>query len=776
MQVNIPIILVYALVLTIVVIVSVTAVFNATSENNNNILGPTRIAMCHTGSAFFDDTTPSVEYMSLNSMSSNSNEITNYCMAGYDMIKNKCSLLNTTKSGNEFYTDPKSIPRFIELCCNNDSTTCDLGALQCLFTQSDFMEDDYDLKNLNPTSFRANAEKVTKYCDNGYMNMINECTVPRQGTSTSNVIGSYSITGCIGNNCLVDIYGPVVQPQTSLTYRNICCNGSNNPSPSTCDRTSLACVLDGSDFYYDSLSLDQSIHRPTGNESIINKWCDVGLALDSADCQMFQPFQTANFSYGCCNGSQTISGCTTGARQCLFDSGKFKSKENSVSNMLEQPTIWYKNKSHFEEYCNLGKSLVERQCIHEHPLQTGNLFPTICCNGSTNIESCNTGAMNCLYNSSFFKDKDTYMTDQAYQSIHIDGSVAGFAGRNVNMTNEYCAAGNGLLTNNCVQTLINPLNSFAFQQFCCNGTKDPSVCQSTISPCISNGGSFINTDSNMSSQIVTNSNKEDVEEYCTEGITLLSNNCSTNPIDVSALYQNTSHTTFQDLCCGGTKNVSRCTTGEGGFQCAVDKTSFLQHSNSLDTITPSQIGGNLSSINNMCNLGVKMTNNDCQNYNPKSSISYVKYCCNNNKDTCDDVGFQCTSDFSQFSTSESIYKTMTTQSQIQANLDKIKTNYCDVGYRMITNGCVDSNVMTSTFDRLCCNNSNVCNTSSFQCTIDGSNFYVKDSGMNNVLDSGSQSYIDQYKKEYCDLGNKIISQGCMMVQPKSFGYFNQMCV
>lgn len=390
------------------------------------------------------------------------------------------------------------------------------------------------------------------------------------------------------------------------------------------------CNTIGNDFIEKSKSLNSI--SSSDNKDIINEWCNQGKVLNDAKCNSVDPLSTPNFTRICCNGSDDIKDCTVSSRQCLYDSDKFTINQNNMYNILNQPEIWYKNKNQFEDYCNLGKSLISRNCIHENPLGQDNLFSTICCNGSSNISDCNTGAMSCLYNSSYFKNKDQYMTDQALQAIYVDGTVAKFAQNNMTMTNEYCKTGNDLLINRCDQSLINPIQSTAFQQFCCNGSTNPSDCKSTIDPCITDGGNFITIDYNISGIPIGNMNSNVVSNYCKNGISLLENKCETNPINVSALYQNTSHTTFQDLCCGGTKTNTRCNTG--GIQCSLDATIFHNYNNDIERMDSAQIAANMSTVTNMCNAGFRLSLNDCQNYIPTSRKSYIDLCCNGDKTKC----------------------------------------------------------------------------------------------------------------------------------------------
>jgi len=781
MPVNIIVVFIYA-VLMITIISSATVWVSKNSDPLSNRKGPTVLSMCTTSSTIFNEKNRDVSYMSFSSIPSNSGTVSEYCKSGYDMVKNKCSSIPTTYKGNETFTDPKSIPRFLELCCNNDENQCNDSALQCLFSQSNFIDQDKTMETMYDGSYSSNKPFITQYCDTGFKNILNKCTVPRQGTIHSNIIGSYAITGCIGDTeCLVDIYGdPLVQAQTSLTYKNICCNGREQNSQN-CNKESLFCTLEGSDFVSKSESLDSVFHRSYGNESIINEWCNQGEVLSNAQCRIVQPLNTLNFSRTCCNGSHDIKDCNSSSRQCLFDSDKFTVKENDISNMLNQPEIWHNNKDIFNSYCDAGKSLETRNCIHKNPLSSGGIFPAICCNNSTDINNCNESAMNCLYNSSLFKDKDQYMSSQADQAMRIDGTVAGFVRNNLDMTNEYCAVGNSLLTDGCTQTLVKPMLSSGFKNFCCNGSSNPADCKSTVSPCLSIGSTFISDDATISGVPLGNMNVDATTNYCNNGISLLSNNCATNPISVSYIKPGTSHTTFQDLCCGGTTTPSRCTLGNGGLNCSIDANTFHNYTYSLDSMgdSTSAFMGSIDNIRNMCGAGSRLTSNGCQNYDPKSKPSYVKYCCNGNTSTCNDTSIQCTSDLASFLDRDANYKNMTGQSQIKNNLNSIKTTYCDVGYRMINNGCDTIKVMTDTFKRLCCNNSSTPGQcpiqSSFQCTIDGSNFADKDVEMSLALDTGSQKYLDQYKNYYCDLGKKIISGGCKTVQPSTYRYFSQFC-
>lgn len=697
MLVNTPVVFLFSIVAIFVIVIATFAVYETTRERETIDEGPPIVSRCATGAAFFDERTKSMEFMSLASMSSNIDMVTDYCIAGYDLLALECPAISTTYQGSEYFTDPKKDQRFIELCCNNDSNTCDLSSLQCLFKQSDFMYDDMSMETMDPSSWSSNKEAIIKYCDDGYMNNINGCTVPWRGTATSNIIGAYHITGCQGSTgCLVNIYGPPpAQYQNSLTYRTMCCN-TLTPNTNNCNRKSVACTIDGSDFMKQSIPLHDTIHKSTGNEDLISKWCDLGKALDTNECVITKPFDVADFSYGCCNGSTGIDDCNSESRQCLFDSDKFSSKEYTISNLLSQPSAWYSNKSQFEDYCNTGKSLVTRGCIQKNPLSPGgSVFPQVCCNGSMDINSCTDGAMQCLYNTSLFADKDYFMNSTAQTYLQLDGSVSRFADNNATMTNEYCTIGKSILDNHCVYG--KPMESLAFREFCCNGSTDPSKCTSTVSSCTSLGGTFLSNDVHNFPVSSIIDNASSVQSYCDIGSQLLEKNCSTNPINVSALYQGTQHTNFQDLCCAGTKDPARCNTA--GYQCAINASSFSKLSYSLQNILPSQLGGSaLNMITNMCNLGFGLTNNDCQNYDPKQSTPYMKYCCNNSIDGCGDLGLECTRDYSTFI--ETDYNMTNVVSTVD-NRSWIDTTFCNPGKASLQKGCNPTLIHTSNFDRLC---------------------------------------------------------------------------
>ncbi len=192
----------------------------------------------------------------LSSLTSNAQNVAEYCQAGITMVKSGCTKI----------TNPLNSNTFRKLCCNGstDIAACENNSV-CINNAGFFLTQDYNMQDINPGS---NAKAVSDYCASGIELQQNNCS---------------SIT----------------IPINSSSFRKLCCN--NTSDPAQCNKSGLQCALDSSEFKNKAYSLQGVASNPASIGTNINTviaFCELGSHL-TTDCKSVDPHNDNTYRLLC---------------------------------------------------------------------------------------------------------------------------------------------------------------------------------------------------------------------------------------------------------------------------------------------------------------------------------------------------------------------------------------------------------------------------------------------------------------------------------------------
>ncbi|MDD4930890.1 MAG: hypothetical protein PHG66_01890 [Candidatus Colwellbacteria bacterium] len=722
--------------------------------------------------------------MAISSWVSNKDKIFQYCSLGYKLQENSCKVY-----------DPTNSETFVSLCCNNSKTGCSSDKIECAIDSSAFSTNDYGMQNMEIIAVKANKPAITSYCDMG--NSLHEkgCSqiTPTDSSkfkqlccnNSSNPEDCTKGTDCIFNSSdfsdmdwglqnmqfssvgsNVDYISKYCQmgetlltsgctqlsPIESEKFRQFCCN--NSSTPSECNSDSFACTLKGSVFVNDDYNMNSmTVSSALSNSGTISNYCTNGIEIIVDGCETVKPINSPNFRSLCCNGRTDTSKCNDDSIGCLLDSSKFDNIVYGMSGMSLQSIS--SNVTAVKNMCDIGISLMTKGCNQTHPINS-DVFRNFCCNGSTDPALCNSDSIDCVINSSSFSSMDYGMTGMSISSI--DGTA------NIKTVTDYCTLGHQIIDKKCAQTF--PINSNQYRTMCCNTDTNTTSCTDTALQCTLDTSSFLNTDYNMSNMTIAavSSNTGTVSNYCHSGQSLISNGCK--------LSYPTNSSQFRSLCCNTDTSPSSCT--DTALQCTLDTSRFANQDYNMTNMTIDSISSNTGTIADYCHAGQRLITNGCKMSRPTNSSQFNKFCCNNTSDPtkCTESALTCTLNSSLFMNQDYNMTNMTTSAVVSNQA--VVTNYCNLGYDLISNGCNSISPYTANFTRLCCNgNTATCNPSSLRCIINGSNFSSADYNMTNMTINAVKSNVNTVTN-YCTTGQQLITDKCS-TNPINSSKYRQFC-
>lgn len=609
---------------------------------------------------------------------SNKDIVVDYCSSGISLSNKKCTQVTPINSG-----------KFRDLCCNsyNSIDKCDEKSLQCIFDSGSFQKMETDMKNVDTSMVSYRLEDTQKFCESGIKLMQDKCN------------------GTI--------------PINSDKFREFCCNDSTDPSK--CSVESLKCTTDSSDF----INRDYTLQNTTAESAIysditknnITDYCNLGTSLINRKCSNVVPLNFPKFRELCCNNS--TDSCNQSSLQCLFDTGNFIVKNDTVSSIPFSNVNYDSSKKEIGDFCNLGDTLTLNKCSI-YP-KNYDAFRKYCCNNSLTNFNCDQSSRSCVFDSRTFEEIDmSYIKPKSLSSI------------DPNTLTDFCSRGRDLQNRNCEQT--NPMISDSYRNYCCNGSLDKSNCTPQSLTCVYDSMAFdkLNYDlSNVSINSVSTLNVDSLQKisnYCTIGRRINDNNCNqTIPMNSSK---------FRELCCNNELDKSKCTTQAS--QCLLDTSSFLQKTPNMDTTSLKNL--DIDYTVDFCSKGISLINNSCKLTQPTNSPGFRQFCCNSSTDptNCNQTSLQCTVDGYNFS---DLDRTMQNISRPSIAFGST-VDYCNMGFNMIDKKCTSLNPKTSSaFIDLCCNGSaDTCNTKYMNCVINTEKLKSK---VNQFIDQGYPTKIEE---------------------------------
>lgn len=190
-------------------------------------------AGCYINNSDFGNMSYNLQNFNDNSISSNIDYLAKYCSTGNDLIANGCRPQGITDTPYRKY------------CC--DGTTCTPAVFQnCTVNSGRFLNMDYSMRHLNPSSLVSNADAVRAYCGAGFS---------------------------INNNCI----NSVAKPGYSPAFQNLCCTEANG-----CNEAAMNCKISLSDFNnraYNLQTLVTNIPSVQFNLGQVIPFCTLGKNL-----------------------------------------------------------------------------------------------------------------------------------------------------------------------------------------------------------------------------------------------------------------------------------------------------------------------------------------------------------------------------------------------------------------------------------------------------------------------------------------------------------------
>jgi len=341
-------------------------------------------------------------------------------------------------------------------------------------------------------------------------------------------------TASLPSDKVIDVCSGVArlnQTAQLTTYKNFCCNGSDDPSNCTDDY--VQCSLDQNKFMTTESSITNfDVSVLNTKQDFINGYCDMGENIMSRGCNLYPPMKSSTFTSFCCNGSTDPVNCSTGARQCVFNAGVFAKQDLTMGSISLQG-----NESLVISYCTLGKNLLDNKCKTVDPMQSAS-FTRLCCGGSNYSENCGPAAVQCTLDTTNF----TTLNGNAAGTSYIN-----YVG-NEYLVGSYCSAGTTLISNKCP---TDPTNYSNFRNLCCKATSDPTQC-STDNTCVLAANTYAKINKNIGYYSMNPSLIPLVNNYCNSGYTLTANGCEN-------LLNPRSSSSYIKMCCGSdSMNPSSC--------------------------------------------------------------------------------------------------------------------------------------------------------------------------------------------------------------------------
>jgi hypothetical protein len=730
-----------------------------------------------------------LQNMTLSAAKVNKDKIIDYCKLGEKINTNMCTQVI-----------PVNSEKYRSFCCNNSthSEDCNENNLNCTFNSSEFIENDYNLQNMELSAVKTNKDTITNYCNIGIDLLAKKCTQtnPVNSDKFKNMCCNNSThpedcneksTECLfdsgdfntddNNMKSVELSSVKVNkdkiidycklgekintngckqiiPVNSEKYRSFCCNNSTHPED--CNENSTECLFNSGDFStlnYDLQNMELSSVKDN-KDKIIN-YCDIGIDLLDKKCTQTNPVNSDKFRSFCCNNSTYPEECNIQSTECLFNSGDFATADYDLQNITLNSVK--ENKNTIMDYCKLGTNLLDKKCKQIDPVNSDK-FKNMCCNNSTHPEDCNEKSIECIFDSSDFTTADYDLQNMTLAATKV----------NKEKIIDYCKLGEKLNNNSCTQ--ISPINSEKYRSFCCNNSTNTGDCNENNLNCTFDSSDFIEKDYNLQNMDMSaiKANKNIITEYCTLGNKLLSNNCNVvNPLNSDK---------FRQLCCDNSTTSSDCNTKS--LECLFNSSDFVNEDYNISNMTLSSVNDNKDTINSYCDLGENIIGNNCSTH-PVNYTKFKSFCCNNSThpDDCIIKSRECLFDSGLFETMANNMSNITLSS-VEPNRIKLQ-ELCDLGKKLQTNSCTQTNPMNNdVYRNFCCNGStdpNKCTPESLQCTFDSSGFSIENYNNENMTLFSIYGNNENTIKDYCSSGQTVIKNNCNGIIPTNSIQFRNFC-
>lgn len=306
---------------------------------------------CLFDSGRFEKLTNDLGNITLSSVNSNKDKIDEFCNLGISIQENGCN-----------QTIPINSDMFRKFCCNGslDPTKCTPNSFQCTLDSGNFVNEDYDNKNITLESivYPQTRQIVTDYCNIGDSILSRECTQ--------------------------------TNPINSDQFRKLCCNTETDKTK--CNPDSLKCTLDTSDFLNTDYKIgDVDISDVGNNIDMVTNYCNLGNGLIDRGCKLTYPTNSEKFRQFCCNNTTDPYKCNKTSLDCTIKSNEF------VKTDYDMTTIkLLSNTGYVSDYCNLGLDIIDKGCNVIQPLTSN--FIKFCCNGVADKGKCSMSSLQCLIN------------------------------------------------------------------------------------------------------------------------------------------------------------------------------------------------------------------------------------------------------------------------------------------------------------------------------------------------------------------------------------------
>lgn len=246
-------------------------------------------------------------------------DMSDFCSLGTSILSNKCAI-------DENY--PMNNTSFTKYCCkgSTDPTKCDVSNLKCLQSSGAFLNSDYSLKDLTPSSITANLDEVNTFCQ-------------------------------IGNDMLSSGCTSITNPINSSTFQKLCCN--NTVDPNVC-KSNGSCLADAGQFLTQDYNMQNINPNSLGpNASAVKAYCDVGIDMQKNNCTSVTiPINSSTFRKLCCNNSVDPNQCNSSGLQCAVDASNFQNKSYDLQNIASNPSSIGANIDSITAFCAMGSSLI----------------------------------------------------------------------------------------------------------------------------------------------------------------------------------------------------------------------------------------------------------------------------------------------------------------------------------------------------------------------------------------------------------------------------------
>ena len=497
----------------------------------------------------FASSSSSIGNMNITSAYANQSSISDYCVLGKKVISEGCT--QTIPTNNSVFRD---------LCCNNntDPNYCNTNSMQCMFDSSKFLQRDQNMGGTTISSIENNLNSVSAYCDLGNSISSRGCTqtIPTNSAKYRELCcgGSSNQTDCNSTvfNCAIDSGSFVntnntfssydlvnvsssnltgfcelgvkvlnngctqTQPLNSSTFQTFCCNNTNNSN--NCNNHAIQCTIDSGDFVKKSQSLSTMTQSDAASSiAVVKAYCELGEKIKSS-CSIIEPITYDAYRNLCCVGNTSYENCTSDT-SCISTSSSFQTKNNTmnltpISNVEETST---------RNYCELGNTLIQNNCNQTKAINYPK-FQEFCCNNTNDSSKCTNDSIQCTLDAASFLS-----LDNSYKNIQLSS-----VNTNQSQISAYCRSGDSLIQRGCNTT--KPNTSAKFNEFCCDGSTNPSDCTENALQHTLKASNFLYLDGGYNS--VTDASL--VSDWCDTGFELL-------PYLPSVVQTNN----FKRICCNG---------------------------------------------------------------------------------------------------------------------------------------------------------------------------------------------------------------------------------